>query len=60
MQDNHNLITKAGGMGHFPTGFDRAKLAEVGKGYGIDIYRWMFAINQYESLMIQSFNDKSE
>lgn len=60
LQDNQNLITVAGGMGHHATGLDRYKLAEVGKGYGIDIYRWMFAIKIFEDGILARHNEKDK
>lgn len=60
LQSNQNLITSVGGMSVQVTGLDRFKLAEVGRGYNIDIYRWMFAIDMYEKGLVESFNNKEE
>jgi hypothetical protein len=60
LQDNQNLMTTIGGMDVQVTGLDRYKLAEVGKGYNINIYKWMYAINMYEKNLIKSFNNKEE
>lgn len=60
LQDNQNLMTTVGGMSVYVTGLDRYKLAEVGRGYGIDIYRWMYAVDMYEKNLKNSFNNKED
>jgi len=58
LESNQNLVTTAGGMEHFVTGLDRYKLNELAKGYNINFFSWMFAVNMFESGIIKRHNEK--
>jgi len=51
---NSNLTTSIGGMETITTGIDRHKLSEVAKGYNIDIFKYMFAVDMFENGILES------
>jgi hypothetical protein len=65
LQTNRNLCTtmsgmttvitglEMGGMTTVITGLDRYKLVSLAKGYGIDLFRYMFAVDYYEQEMLR-------
>ena len=54
LRENENLVTVAGGMEHYVTGFDRSKLFPLARDwYGIDLSKFRFAVDWYEAGMLK-------
>jgi len=54
LRDNSNLTTLAGGMQHYVTGLDVDKLSRVAKGYGLNLFKYMFAVRMYENGILKA------
>ncbi|WBC28533.1 globin-like protein [Thiohalocapsa phage LS06-2018-MD03] len=50
--DNQNLVTVAGGMQHYVTGFHRPDMIDAAQSYNINLSKWMFMVNAYEKCML--------
>lgn len=53
LRDNQNMVTAVSGMDYFITGVDRHKLTELAKGYHIEIFRYMFAVDMFENKLLE-------
>lgn len=60
LRENENLITQRSGMDSIISGFDRVKLSQAGKLYGIDISRYLHQIAEFEQRLLQKQQSQRE